>query len=463
MSKNKSFFEDKRVELEKRPSEERIKDFKEIEKRPEEGFIKTQSKRCMDCGVPFCQSKYGCPLSNLIPEWNKLASEGKWAEALERLHATNNFPEFTGVLCPAPCESACVAGLNIDAVNIRSIELGIIEQGFKEGFVKPQIATVKTGKKICIIGSGPAGLAAAQQLVRMGHEVTVIEKGEKPGGILRYGIPDFKLEKHVIDRRVEQMNQEGVKFLCGKEFGKDIKFEDLEKEFDVIALATGASQPRDLKIPGRDLKGVHFAMDFLIKQNRVLSGEMSELISMKDKNVVVIGGGDTGADCVATSIRQGAKSILQFEIQPKPPLLRSEKTPWPLWPLKLKSSYALEEGGLREFSIMTEEFLGANQITGLKAKRVLNSNPQQAEELVFKADAVILAMGFTGCNQETLSSIPGLGFSERGNIETKGYQTNNNKVFACGDARRGQSLIVWAILEGREMAKAINQHLKITT
>jgi glutamate synthase (NADPH/NADH) small chain len=460
MNDPKGFLKFPRQEIPRRTPGTRIKDWQEIEQTPNENFLKIQGARCMDCGVPFCQSETGCPVDNDIPEWNSLVSQGKWQEAAIRLLATNNFPEFTGRLCPAPCESACVLGINANSVNIRSLEWGIIEKAFQEGWIRPEPAKNKSGKSIAIIGSGPAGLAAAQQLIRAGHSVTVFERESRIGGLLRYGIPDFKMQKFLIDRRLQQMDEEGVLFKTSTEFGRDIFYKDLEKDFDAIALTTGAERPRDLKVSGRELGGIHFAMDFLRDQSRILSGEKeTNAINAKGKRVIILGGGDTGSDCLGTALRQGCKQILQFEIQPKPSTNRSEETPWPYWPMKLKTSHAHEEGGIRHWSLSTQEFLGENgQVRQLIANKTSVLGETQ-EQISFDTDLVILALGFTGIKQENLNSIPNLKFTARGEIETQEFATSVPGVFAAGDARRGASLIVWAIAEGRKMAKAIDGFL----
>jgi len=458
MKDSKGFLKFEREEIKRRPAGMRVKDWQEVDEIPAPGFLHAQTARCMDCGVPFCQGETGCPVDNDIPEWNSLAHQGRYQEALARLHATNNFPEFTGRLCPAPCESACVLGINADPVNIKSVEWGIVEQGFINGWIRPEPSKQKTGKKVAIIGSGPAGLAAAQQLARSGHEVTVFEKEKSIGGLLRYGIPDFKMQKSLIDRRLQQLQAEGVIFKTSVCFGKDLSYQSLQQEFDVVALAIGAEKPRDLKVLGRELRGIHFAMDYLKEQNRVVSGEISETtISAKGKKVIILGGGDTGSDCLGTALRQGAKSVLQFEILSRPPMDRDPKTPWPLWPMKLKSSHAHEEGGERHWNLATEAFLGAyGNVTKLVAKNLLD--PQ--EPLIgFEAELVILALGFVGVEKTNLQSIPGLNITPDGKIETAHFMTSMPGVFACGDSKRGASLIVWAISEGRKMAQSIHSFL----
>ncbi len=440
-----------------RPVAERIHDWKELPVALSAEKIQGQGERCLDCGVPFCQSSSptsnGCPVENLIPDWNGLVLRGKWKEALKALHSTNNFPEFTGKLCPAPCESACVLGLNSDSVTIRNIESSIIDRGFKEGWVQPLIASERTGKKVAIIGSGPAGLAAAQQLARAGHEVTVFEKAAKPGGLLRYGIPDFKMEKWVLDRRLEQLKAEGVVFKNGIEVGVDYSKEELLGSFDAVCLTLGAPTPRDLPVPGRDLAGVHQAMDYLT--SHFGSGQA---IDAHGKRVIILGGGDTGADCLGTAIRQGCASVMQFELLPKPPRERAETTPWPLWPLQLRTSAAHEEGTSinceRRWGVLTTHFSGENGIL----------SSLHGRDLEVPADLVILALGFSGPNRKGLIESLQLKLDPRGNVLTDGnFETSHPKVFAAGDVHRGASLIVWAIAEGRKMAAVVDKRLKMLT
>lgn len=472
MADPRGFLKFDRYENKGRPLDERRHDWQEVYGGLPTPVVQRQALRCMDCGVPFCQSNNGCPVDNLIPEWNDLVSRGLWREALERLHATNNFPEFTGRLCPAPCEAACVLNLHSDAVTIKSIERTIIDRGFEEGWVRPLPAEFRTGRRVAIIGSGPAGLAAAQQLARMGHDVTVFEKAPRIGGLLRYGIPDFKMEKSLIDRRMQQMSEEGVVFKTSICVGRDIMPEQLLRDFDAIGLAIGAEQARDLQVPGRELAGVHFAMDYLSEQNRVVSGEatgqFSDLarIDAAGKNVVIIGGGDTGSDCLGTAIRQGAKKILQFEIMPRPPQSRAADNPWPYWPMIMRSSHAHDEGGMREWSLSTKMFVGENgQVKKLIAERVQRVGsrfePIPDSTMEFDADLVLLAMGFTGPVTEPLLSSLGVARDARGNVaaDPSGC-TTNPKIFAAGDVRRGASLIVWAIAEGRRMASSIDQVLQ---
>ena len=479
MGKITGFMEFERVEEGYKPVPERLKHYKEfvIGLSPEQA--KTQSARCMDCGTPFCNS--GCPVNNIIPDFNDLVFNNDWQNALTVLHSTNNFPEFTGRICPAPCEAACTLNVNDDAVGIKSIEHAIIDRGWKEGWVKPLPASKKTGKKVAVVGSGPAGMAAAQQLARAGHAVTVFEKNDRVGGLLRYGIPDFKMEKSHIDRRVEQMQAEGVVFKTGVMVGawpKDSKVtnwakdtvtaEQLKKEFDAVLLTGGSEQSRDLPVPGRDLDGVHFAMEFLPQQNKVNAGDTYKgQLRADSKHVIVIGGGDTGSDCVGTSNRHGAAHVTQFEVMPQPPEHEDKPLVWPYWPLKLRTSSSHEEGCEREFAISTKEFIGdKGKLTGLKTVHVEMKDGKLTEvpgtEHVHKADMVLLAMGFVNPVATVLDAF-GIDKDARGNAkahtEEGGYITNVPKVFAAGDMRRGQSLVVWAIREGRQAARTIDQFL----
>ena len=479
MGKITGFMEFERVEEGYKPVPERLKHYKEfvIGLSPEQA--KTQSARCMDCGTPFCNS--GCPVNNIIPDFNDLVFNNDWQNALTVLHSTNNFPEFTGRICPAPCEAACTLNVNDDAVGIKSIEHAIIDRGWKEGWVKPITASKKTGKKVAVVGSGPAGMAAAQQLARAGHAVTVFEKNDRVGGLLRYGIPDFKMEKSHIDRRVEQMQAEGVVFKTGVMVGawpKDSKVtnwakdtvtaEQLKKEFDAVLLTGGSEQSRDLPVPGRDLDGVHFAMEFLPQQNKVNAGDTYKgQLRADSKHVIVIGGGDTGSDCVGTSNRHGAAHVTQFEVMPQPPEHEDKPLVWPYWPLKLRTSSSHEEGCEREFAISTKEFIGdKGKLTGLKTVHVEMKDGKLTEvpgtEHVHKADMVLLAMGFVNPVATVLDAF-GIDKDARGNAkahtEEGGYITNVPKVFAAGDMRRGQSLVVWAIREGRQAARTIDQFL----
>jgi glutamate synthase (NADPH/NADH) small chain len=450
----------------RRPVAERVNDFFEVYEDFPEEKLKTQGARCMDCGVPFCHN--GCPLNNVIPDWNDLVYRGRWQQAIRALHATNNFPEITGRICPAPCEASCVLGINEPPVTIKQIEKTVIEHAFKEGWIRPEPPAVRTGKRVAVIGSGPAGLAAAQQLNRAGHSVTVFEKADRIGGLLRYGIPDFKLEKRIIDRRTEQLTAEGIVFQTNAHVGKNVPVEDLRKEFDVILLAGGAEQPRDLKVPGRELKGIHFAMDFLPLQNRLCAGERingKSAMLARGKRVVIIGGGDTGADCLGTCHRQKAASIVQFEIMPLPPEERSPSTPWPLWPLQLRIESAHEEGGQREWAVATTRFTGDEQgnVEKLHAIRVgppPKFEPIEGTEFAIEADLVLLAMGFTGPVRGGMIEQLGVALDGRGNVlADENYMTSAPGVFTAGDMRRGQSLVVWAIREGRNAAHGIDRYL----
>lgn len=430
-----------------RPVQDRIQDWNEIYNYKINVFEKRErARQCLDCGVPFCQSGPGCPVDNLIPEWNKLVAQNRWREAYQRLQLTNNFPEFTGGLCPAPCESACVAGINDDPISIKSIERSIIDRAFSEGWVTPQIPSQQTGKKIAIIGSGPAGLAAAQQLARSGHQVTVFEKNASAGGLLRYGIPDFKFEKWRIDRRLQQLVAEGVEFKTGISIGTDISFNEIRKQFDAVGLATGAEKPRDLVIPGRDLNGIHLAMDYLTDQNKLMAKEKDSLdISAAGKNIIILGGGDTGSDCLGTALRQRAKSVTQIELQSKP--------------AQPRASHAHEEGGLRLWGLKTVSFEGRNgQVEQISVVPSLASG--QTELQVFKADLVILALGFQGSHTAQLASQLQTQTTGEGKLITSpAYLTTAPGVFAAGDLVRGASLIVWAIADGRKMAAAIENYL----
>ncbi|MCP9454845.1 MAG: glutamate synthase subunit beta [Nitrospira sp.] len=468
MGDPKGFMKFARETPKRRPVELRVKDWKELYEPISDEKLRVQGARCMDCGVPFCQSTNGCPVVNLIPEWNDLIYRGRWLSALKALHATNNFPEFTGRLCPAPCESACVLGINEDPVSIRIIEWNIIEHGFSEGLVEPIMPVYKTGKAVAIVGSGPAGLAAAQQLCRAGHDVTVFEKADRIGGLLRYGIPDFKMEKWVIDRRLDQMRAEGVTFVTNVTVGKDLTVDELLSRFDAIGLTLGAEQPRDLLVPGRELKGIHFAMDYLTQQNKRNAGDMitDEPITAAGKRVVIIGGGDTGSDCLGTAHRQGCREVHQFELLPEPPPHRAESTPWPLWPMQLRTSHAHEEGGDRQWSVSTTRFSGRNgHVTKLHAQRVRYENgkfiPLPHTEFEMEVDLVLLAMGFTGPVKRGLLDSLGVNYDQRGMVQVdENFMTNRDGVFAGGDVRRGASLIVWAIAEGRKMAAGIDRYLR---
>ena len=430
--------------------------------------VTTQAARCMDCGIPFCQS--GCPLGNIIPDWNDLVYRGRWREAYERLQLTNNFPEFTGRICPAPCESACVLGLIDEPVTIERIEQEIIEQAFRSGWVQPQPPAVRTGKTVAVVGSGPAGLAAADQLNRAGHTVTVYERDDRPGGLLRYGIPDFKLEKRIVQRRIELMEAEGIRFACGVHLGVDRPASVLDA-FDAVVLCTGATEPRDLPIPGRALDGVHFAWDFLAQQNRRVAGDAvtERPIRAEGKHVVVIGGGDTGSDCVGTANRHGAASVTQFELLPMPPETRLPHQPWPFHPGLLQTSSSHEEGGARHWKLLTKAFLGeAGRVTALRTVEVearrdaagrLSFDEREGTAATWPADLVLLAIGYAGPERAGLLADLGVAVDARGTIRTENYATNRPGVFAAGDARRGQSLVVWAISEGREAARAVDVFL----
>ena len=455
-----------------RPVEERKRDWLEVHTHMPPERLQKQAARCMDCGVPFCH--LGCPLGNIIPDWNDLVYRNKWHEALRRLHATNNFPEFTGRLCPAPCETACVLGINQPAVTIKQIEEHIIEYGFEKGWVQPEPPPVRTGKRVAVVGSGPAGLAAAQQLNRAGHWVTVFERADRIGGLLRYGIPDFKLDKKILDRRLQLMEAEGIDFQPGVNVGVDITAKQLLAAFDAVVLTGGSTIPRDLKVPGRELKGIHFAMDYLTQQNRVNAGDHippEQRITAEGKRVAIIGGGDTGADCLGTVIRQGAKEVYQIELMPKPPLERDELTqPWPTYPMILRTSSAHEEGGIREWSINTKWFEGdehgnVRRLHAVRLEWYTDSSGRRqfreipGSEFSLEVDLVLLAMGFLHPQHDGLLDSLGVEYDERGNVKTINYATSVPGVFAAGDMRRGQSLIVWAISEGREAAHYVDKYL----
>ncbi|HEY4903770.1 MAG TPA: glutamate synthase subunit beta [Candidatus Sulfotelmatobacter sp.] len=466
MGKATGFLEHRRELAPRRPVTQRVNDWFEIYLDLPEETLRSQGARCMDCGVPFCQT--GCPVNNLIPDWNDLVYRGRWKEAVRQLHATNNFPEFTGRICPAPCEASCVLGINQPAVTIKQNEKSIVERGFIEGWIRPEPPKFRTGRSVAIVGSGPSGLAAAQQLCRAGHAVTVYEKADRIGGLLRYGIPEFKLEKHIIDRRLEQMSAEGVKFVTSAEVGKNVAVEDLRAEFDAVVLAGGAEHPRDLNVPGRELEGIHFAMEYLPQQNKRCLGDTipSEMeILATGKRVVIVGGGDTGADCLGTAHRQKPVSVHQFEIMPKPPDERSPQTPWPLWPMQLRTEAAHEEGGVRDWSIATTKFTGeAGSVRQLHAVRVGSAPKFEAmpgSEFVIEADLVLIAMGFLGPMRKGMIEQLGLVLDHRGNVATDAnYMSSVPGVFAAGDMRRGQSLVVWAISEGRKAAAAVDTYLR---
>jgi len=463
MGKNTGFMEYTRELPERRPVEERVKDWFEIYKDFSLDKVRTQGARCMDCGVPFCHT--GCPLNNIIPDWNDLVYRDRWHAAVRVLHSTNNFPEFTGRICPAPCEAACVLGISEPPVTIKVIERSIIDHAFAEGWIVPEPPLVRTGKRVAVVGSGPAGLAAAQQLARAGHWVTVFEKSDRIGGLLRYGIPNFKMEKQGIDRRMEQMQAEGVEFITKANI---TSIDDLRREYQAIILAMGAEQPRDLPVPGRELKGIHFAMDFLTQQNKRNEGDIEDIskaILATGKPVIIIGGGDTGADCLGTSHRQNASSVHQFEILPKPPEDRAPATPWPMWPLQLRTESSHEEGGLREWAVATVKFEGDAQgnvkkLHGIRVGSAPKFAPLKGSEFTLDAELVLLAMGFTGPVKSGLLEQAGIKCDQRGNIATENYQSSISGVFAAGDARRGQSLVVWAIAEGRKAAEAADDYLR---
>ena len=476
MGKPTGFLEIERRERSYAPVAERVKHWHEFTREPAADEVSGQAGRCMDCGIPFCHS--GCPVNNLIPEWNDLVYRKDWQGAIERLHETNNFPEITGRVCPAPCEAACTLNIEDAPVTIKSIEAAIADRAWREDWIKPQGASRGSGKRIAIVGSGPAGLACAQQLARMGHAPTVFEKSDRIGGLLRYGIPDFKLEKSVIDRRVRQMEAEGVIFRTGMEVGMTVSVDRLLDDYHILVLAGGAEQPRDLEVPGRDLDGVHFAMDFLAEQNRRNAGDPEERaapggsINALGKHVVVIGGGDTGSDCIGTSHRQGATSVTQLEILPQPPMHENKALTWPNWPMKLRTSSSQEEGAEREFSVVTQAFVGeSGKLTGLQCARselakgpdgFLTVRPVAGSGFEIEAELVLLAMGFVGPHRPGVLEGAGVEVTTQGNIRASmsDYRTSRERIFACGDMRRGQSLVVWAIREGRDCAGAINAYLE---
>jgi glutamate synthase (NADPH/NADH) small chain len=482
MGKPTGFLEYTRVSPSKTAATERVQHYNEFVKPFEPQELNKQAARCMNCGVPFCHS--GCPLGNIIPEFNDAVYRESWQEAYEILSSTNNFPEFTGRICPAPCESSCVLGINQPPVSIEEIEKHIIEIAFDKGYVKPRIPVLRTGKKIAVIGSGPAGLAAAAQLNQAGHHVTVFERDEKPGGLLRYGIPDFKLEKNIIDRRITLMEEEGIIFKCNANVGVNVSINDLTRDYNAIVLAGGSTIPRDLPIPGRELNGVHYAMHFLKQQNKLVAGGdplakiniesnvLDHLLSAKDKHVVVIGGGDTGSDCVGTSNRQGAASITQFELMPKPPESRTSIMPWPTYPMVLKTTTSHEEGCERQWAVATKEFIG-DENGNLKALKTVelewkseDGRPSKfteraGSEKIIPCELVLLAMGFVAPQKDGMLDTLDIELDDRGNVRAteKAFKTNIGKIFACGDMRRGQSLVVWAISEGRECARKVDEFL----
>jgi glutamate synthase (NADPH/NADH) small chain len=459
------FLEIGRVNFERRAVAERIQDWKEVYIEFPEEKLQTQASRCMDCGIPFCHQ--GCPLGNIIPDWNDLVYRGQWQEALYRLLATNNFPEFTGRICPAPCEGSCVLGINADPVTIKNIEVTIIDRAFNEGVIRARRPLVRTGKAVAVVGSGPAGLAAAAQLNQAGHWVTVFERADRIGGLMRYGIPEFKMEKYVLDRRLNMMREEGIMFRTNANVGVNVPVDEL-RDFDAILLAGGATAARDLPVPGRELNGIHFAMDYLPLQNKRCEGDNipdSEFITAKDKRVVIIGGGDTGADCLGTAHRQGARSIIQFELLPKPPAERAPDNPWPNWPNIFRTSSAHEEGGDREYCVMTKSFTGKNgHVTQLHAVRVefegRNLKEIPGTEFTLDVDLVLLAMGFLGPERNGMLEELGVAINERGNVSTNPEKmTSVPGIFAAGDMARGQSLVVWAIREGRQAAQFVDKYL----
>jgi glutamate synthase (NADPH/NADH) small chain len=464
MGKITGFLEIPREIAPRRPVAERVNDWFEVYQPFPAEKVQEQGARCMDCGVPFCHT--GCPLHNLIPDWNDLVYHNRWHDAIQQLHATNNFPEFTGRLCPAPCESACVLGINEPAVSIKQIEKSIIDRAFEEGWIVPEPPSLRTGKKVAVIGSGPAGLAAAQQLNRAGHTVTVIERDNRLGGLLRYGIPDFKMEKHHIDRRIEQLEAEGIQFQLNANVGVDVSFDQLQRQYDAVLLAIGAEQHRDVKVPGRELKGIHYAMEYLPQANRRVAGdEVPGQIMATGKHVIIIGGGDTGADCLGTATRQGAKSIHQFMIHQRPPDRRAETTPWPLWPVMYREEPAHEENGKREFAVATTSFSGdaegnVRKLHGVRVGPAPRFEPVPGSEFEMDADLVLIAIGFAGVTRPGLIEKLGARLDARGNIITnENYESSVENVFVAGDARRGASLIVWAIAEGRRAARAIDERL----
>jgi glutamate synthase (NADPH) small chain len=464
MGKVSGFLEYSRETPERRPPAERINDWFEIYNPFPEDKIRLQGARCMDCGVPFCHT--GCPVQNIIPDWNDLVWHGRWREASRVLHSTNNFPEFTGRICPAPCEAACVLGINEPPVTIKNVEKTIVDRAWEEGWIVPELPPTRTGKRVAVVGSGPAGMAAAQQLARAGHTVTLFEKADRIGGLLRYGIPNFKMEKHLIDRRIEQMRAEGVEFVVNAHVGKNVPVKDLRRDYSAILLTGGAEHPRDLKVPGRDLKGIHFAMDFLPQSNKVCEGDtVPGQILATGKRVVIIGGGDTGADCLGTSHRHKAEHISQFELMPKPPEERAPHTPWPLWPMQLRVESSHEEGGIRDWSVNTVRFTGdaEGNVTKLHGIRVGPAPKFEAipgSEFEMDVDLVLLAMGFTGPVRAGMLDELGVAIDGRGNVTTnENYMSSVSGVFAAGDMRRGQSLVVWAIAEGRKAARGIDEFL----
>ncbi|MEP3051932.1 MAG: glutamate synthase subunit beta [Erythrobacter sp.] len=470
MGKDTGFLEIDRRERDYLDPKERLENYREFVVQPDDEVLSSQAARCMDCGIPYCHN--GCPVNNMIPDWNHLVYEGDWRNALDVLHSTNNFPEFTGRICPAPCEESCTLNIIDSPVTIKSIECAIVDRGWKEGWIEPQVCEEKSGKSVAVVGSGPAGMACAQQLARAGHSVTVLEKSDRVGGLLRYGIPDFKMEKQLINRRCVQMEAEGVEFKTSKEVGVDVSFKSLDENFDAIVLAGGAEDARGLAIPGAEMNGVRMAMEFLTQQNKRNAGDDEVRAAPRgslfatDKDVIVIGGGDTGSDCVGTSNRQGAKSVTQLEIMPKPPEKEDKAMTWPNWPLKLRTSSSHEEGANRDWAVLTKRVIGEGEtVTGLECARIEWVDGQMREivgsEFTLPADLILLAMGFVGPKKAGLLEQAGVALTDRGNVDadTNSYATSVDKVFACGDMRKGQSLVVWAIREGRQAARAVDEAL----
>ena len=470
MGKETGFLELDRRERDYLDPAERVHNYREFVIQPDDSALQAQASRCMDCGIPYCHN--GCPVNNVIPDWNNLVYEGNWRSALEVLHSTNNFPEFTGRVCPAPCEASCTLNITDQPVTIKSIECAIVDRGWKEGWITPQVPEKRTGKAVAVVGSGPAGLACAQQLARAGHAVTVFEKNDRIGGLLRYGIPDFKMEKHLVNRRCVQMEAEGVTFKASKEVGVDISFKSLTENFDAIVLAGGAEDARDLLIPGAEMPGVRLAMEFLTQQNKRNAGDDEVRaaprgsLTATGKKVVVIGGGDTGSDCVGTSNRQGAASVVQLEIMPRPPEHEDKALTWPDWPLKLRTSSSHQEGAIRDWAVLAKRVVGDGEsVTGLECVRVDWSEGRMREipgsEFTIEADLILLAMGFVGPKKAGLLDQAGVALDQRGNVaaDTRSYATSVDKVYTCGDMRRGQSLVVWAIREGRQAARAVDEAL----
>ena len=471
MGKVTGFLEIKRKMAPRRPVEERLNDWSQVYQDPDDKLVQSQGARCMDCGIPFCHT--GCPLGNIIPDWNDLVYRDRWQEAIAVLHKTNNFPEFTGWVCPAPCEAACVLGINDNPVTIKQIELSVITHAFREGWIKPQPPKVRTGKKIAVIGSGPAGLACAAQLNKVGHTVTVFERADRIGGLLTYGIPDFKMEKWLVKRRLDLMAAEGIAFKTNANVGVNVSVDELRANFDVLVLAGGATQARDLPVPGRELDGIHFAMDYLPQQNRRVAGDTitEKEITAKGKHVVILGGGDTGSDCHGTALRQGALSVSSWELLPKPPAERNEAMPWPYWPMILRTSSSHEEGGMRDWSVNTKRFSGRDgKVETLHAVRLEFGAPDATgrrpmsevpgSEFEVKADLVLLALGFLGPQKSGMIEQLGLKLDPRGNVlADQNYMTSIPGIFSAGDMRRGQSLVVWAITEGRQAARGVDKYL----